>query len=334
MSDLSSEIDAAVDAATTAPDTGSSVPDGGTSTSAPAAPAQAAVSPTTPQSGISAAPATTDAPIQAAGTEDVEPTGPIPLDRHKQILENARTKAEQRVRQEFQQTYGFDRERFQSLRPHIQQLVSDPVSFAQELVKELTQAGRWQAPQAPVQASPQPSDLNALFSSDPARYLRRAEDGSIVPTAEGLMAMDQWQRAQIAKDIEARFAPLEQMRQQAEQREIQAHGWQMATQQLAEARSKWDGFGELESDIKALMLSDGRTTLESAYHRVYREKYAPSLRQRERDKLLSEMKQRPTTTQDVAPGAVRTSQRTGKGKAPDRWDTALDEVVSRLSAAQ
>ena len=336
MSDLSSEIDAAVDAAVTAPDAGSSVPDAGASPSAPAASAQAAVPPATPTPGISSAPTNTDAPIPAAGTEDAEPTGPIPLDRHKKILDNARVKAEQQVRQDFEQTYGFNRERFQSLRPHIEQLVQDPVAFAQRLVAELTQAGKWQAPPATAPATPQqPSDLNALFNSDPARYLRRAEDGSIVPTAEGLIAMDAWQRDQITRAIEARFAPIEQMRQEAQQRETQARGWQMATQQLAEARGSWDGFTELEADIKDLMLKDGRTTLESAYNRVYREKYAPTLRQRERDKLLSEMKQRPQTPQDVAPGSPRTAQRTGgKAKAPDRWDDAISESVSRLQAAQ
>jgi hypothetical protein len=134
-----------------------SATDSGSTPAAPVADAQAAPaeatagsSPATTTDPVSPATAATQpgtgdgsTPLQA---EEPEPVGPVPLDRHKAVIENTRTKSHEEGRQaartQFAQEYGF----IATLPPVVaqqassivRQLVTDPVTFLVSALDELS----------------------------------------------------------------------------------------------------------------------------------------------------------------------------------------------------
>jgi len=171
----------------------------------PAAPAQAAQPPTPPES--------------AAPAEPAKANGPIPFERHQDILKNARTKTEAEVTERFQQQYG----------PHVElgrRISADPVGTVVGLIQELaahpdhgnavisalarTLGSRRQSQPAVEEQEPQP-DL-------------QTPDGTLVYSAPQLAKREQWMRKQIASELDQRLQPLQQREEQrvAQERQTQA----------------------------------------------------------------------------------------------------------------
>ena len=117
-----------------------SASEGTAADSLPATPATDSSQTDSASAPATGAPAATEAATDVhPGTED---QGPIPVDRHKAILEHARTEARDKAVAEWRQQYGWaeqvPREQLQTMNDWYQRAAQDPVAFALDLVDELS----------------------------------------------------------------------------------------------------------------------------------------------------------------------------------------------------
>lgn len=140
-------------------------------------------------------------------------------------------------------------------------------------------------------------------------------DGSKVYSMEGLQALLKWQEDQVAtrtiKQVEQRYAPIEQAWQSQEQ---MAKMVPVIEKQIAEART-WDKFTELEPKIVELLNADKNISLERAYLKVYQEASVAERqaltvdRNKMRGDIIAELKKKPTAS-SAPVGAVKPSKET------------------------
>ncbi len=229
-----------------------------------------------------AAPATAE-PTAATST----PPGPIPFERHQAILAK-----ERQTRESLESSLAWAREfqpqQVRQWQQAITWLSSDPVGFYRAMGQQLTQRGY----STQAQAEPQ----------EPAPDLV-TEQGKPVYSADQLKAWHRWNNAQLDEKY---GRPLQQLQQASQVAEITQRASAEAQTTLHEARTTWEGFPELEPKIYALMKSDGRVTLDSAYNRVFREEYLPTLKTRERQAVLSDLAKKPGAS-TVSPSAAGTA---------------------------
>lgn len=213
----------------------------------------AAVSTPDPTPAASASAPTTAAPAAVDDDTDGVLTGPIPPERHKRILENARKKEAERLQAEFTQKYGFtqtaDPDELKAALDWSRRANADPVGFVTNLWEQVqanpqlgpqlkSQAARilGQRTAAPVDERPQPDVPTADGEGRPGRMVYSAEQ------ADKLLA---WEKRQWLQEIRKEFAPLQDAHTRTQQeREFQAVA-QRADQFAAstfEAVSKLPGF--------------------------------------------------------------------------------------------
>jgi hypothetical protein len=227
---------------------------------------------------------------------DTKPKGPIPLDRHEAILKSTRQKVESEVRQNVERELGpwkqvissFKPDEFAAVADDLRLMAQDPVAFHRKLGAELERLGHLPQP------SPAPQRSAPADGGEPQPDLVN-ETGELVYSDVQHRKLLDYREARMEARIAAKFAPLEQSYQAAQQERhlegLRTQATQAASEAIAEAQ-QWEAFEELRPDILALMRSDKRWGLEGAYNRVLQTKYLPTLKARERDRVLADMKRK------------------------------------------
>jgi hypothetical protein len=208
-------------------------------------------------------PAPTAATVPSSDTPpdistDPASAGPIPFDRHKSALENARTKAREEALTEWRSQHGWaeqvPREQFESFSQTAQQMASDPVGFLQRFANELQNHPVY-GPQLKSQAARTLGQRQAAQQNDaePQPDLE-TEAGEAVFSAKRQQEWRAWHDRQLEKKFDERLAPLQETHaqvQEARQRELIDHAsGQFASQQLATIKAL-PGYTEHAAEIKA-----------------------------------------------------------------------------------
>jgi hypothetical protein len=214
--------------------------------------ATAAASPDTTPAASASAP-TTAAP---ASVDDDSPdsilTGPIPPERHKRILENARKKEAARLQSEFEQKYGFapnaDPEELKAALDWNRRANADPVGFVTNLWEQV-QANPQLGPQLRSQAARilgQRQTPPAETDPMPAADLVTVDDQGR-PTGKAYSEQQQlkygdWLKRQIQQETQKTLAPL----QAAHNQTLQEREFQAVTQRADQfAATTMDAVGKL-----------------------------------------------------------------------------------------
>jgi len=222
--------------------------------------AESASSADTPTDAAAPAPATEE-PATSGSTVPETPSGPIPFDRHKAILERARTEARTAAEQEYRQKFGWA-ERYQPEQVEqgtrlYQWLNQNPVAFQSWLQSQLGPLQSQGAGQA-AQDEPPPPDL-------------RAEDGTPVYSAPQLQKFMEWKERQ----FQQRITPLERKFQGLEEkdrlRSVAMEAKVQAGDLLKQARETWPLFADLQPHVLQAMQADPRLDFHQAYIQVFRE---------------------------------------------------------------
>ena len=224
-----------------------------------------------------------------AVTDDVTRVSAAPVDPQILSAERAKWEAELGPWAELRNTV--DPNDFRESMEQLRAIASDPIGFYESFGQQLHQAGMLSAPQ---------TDAPPLARFElPAADLQ-TEDGATAYSAERVGQMMHALQAQ----IDAKIQPLTQESEARQIEAIQAKQMNEARSIVDTARKEWEGFGELEGHVKALMAKDKRYSLEGAYLKVYRESYRPTIRERERASLLEELKRKGEATTARPAGSV------------------------------
>lgn len=230
---------------------------------------------------------------------DTKPKGPIPFQRHEAILKTTREKVAQETRQAVEQEIGPWRQVIQSFRPEefapvlpqIRKMASDPVGFYHDLGEQLRQHGLLSdqpQPHAPTRsAAPQ--------GAEPEPDLVNPDTGELLYSAPQLQRALAWRESQIEARLRREMQPLMESHRTAQQERelstLKTTAEAKAAEAITEAQT-WEGFEELKPKIAALMRNDRRYSLEGAYLKVYQTEYVPTRKQRERESVVAELKQK------------------------------------------
>lgn len=286
----------------TSDDIAAAFPDMGEPTGADSSPAHPA----------SAEPPPAEATLPPApAAEGASPTdGPIPFERHKAVLENARKDAREAAEKELKQKYGwaerYDPQAVEQANRLYQWLQADPVQFRAFLDQQL------QTMQPKVEEPPAP-DL-------------KAEDGTPVYSAPQMQKLLEWQRSQFEQQLDQRFqAEVKPMQQAHELARLDASAKATATSMLTDARQHWPRFGALEKTIKQIMVANPTVNLHEAYIAAFREEGVKQIEADIRAQYEGTLadKQAAATTKPGAPPS-----------APQRYkDMELRDIVAEVWAA-
>lgn len=216
-----------------------------------------------PSVSSDAAPATEATSPEVSTSSEPSAAGPIPLDRHKAILERAREEARRQTEAEFRGKLGWA-ERYQP--DTVEQATRLYQWYQQDPEGALTYLQRQMAGSKPPE--PPPPDL-------------KAEDGTPVYSAPQMQKLLDYQAKQLQQQIEQTYGPV---RMQVEAQRLQQHAYAQAQQTITKARESWPLFSDLEPDIKKAMLDNPDLDLRDAYIQVY----ATEGRKREQEKWRSE----------------------------------------------
>lgn len=274
--------------------------------------------PASPSGGMpvtgSPSPGTT-APADAGSPPAPQDVGPIPLERHKEILENARRKEAEKYAWLGSRT----RADVEKMEQWYRYADADPVGFHArfgDLLKQHPVYGRhFQAP--PAQAEPPAPE--PVLEPD-----YQDQNGQPAYSARAVEAYAKKLREHLASDfdrkLDSRLGPVEQgMRSSLLSQRTKA----IVAEKLAEART-WEGFSDLEASIKARMANDKRLSLEGAYQRAFQEEFLPKLRERSRQEVLAELNQKAHATTERAAGQPPSSQKSAKDMS---WEEVLRAFV-------
>lgn len=271
---------------------------GGGAISTPTATASPAVTPGSSEPS-GAAPTV---PTGDQSTVSDEPTGPIPLDRHKAILQ-----AEREKRKALEWAKGVDQNRYRQMSEWYDMADRNPVEFYRRFGSALKQHPTWgeyvRTPQAESKADPEPEpDL-------------MAENGQKVYSADQLRKWQQWNDAKTKAELQGLVNPLLQREQQSQ---MQAQAQDYAKRWLDEL-SGLDGFEELRPEIARRLREDRRLSPLTAYKRAYEEVYRPKAAQASREKLLAEMNEKAK----AGTANPNTAGATPKNPREMSWEEAL-----------
>lgn len=298
MSDFTPDDIAAASGMTDAPSEPVSSP-GAPEASAPA-PASATETPATP--GSASAPLVSPQPPIASGP------GPIPYDRHQEIVENQRRTAVDRARREWQQSFGVQNDdevrQAIALRNWIHQ---DREGFI-EYLSRVTKANQ---PVDPFSIEP---DLTTT-------------DGVPVYSAE---RMKEIVRGAIAREVEkvtGQIAPLHEAR---EMQEAKITAWNTAAQGIAQAQQHWPYFEELKPLILAHMRATHGLPMVDAYLMALKGTQA------QREKKLRETLAAEAQSKRAGSSEAPTTPRSGTPKATKGRDVReiVAETYRELAASE
>lgn len=255
---------------------------------------------TTPQAASSddktqsTAQATTE---QKAVTED---TGPIPLDRHKSILEKARQEYDGKL-SKLSWAEKYEATDVEGKLKLIKELDETPDLFYDRLGNALKSdqryAQRFVTKDTKVEEKPDPRPT-------PDKVL---ESGDLFYSVEQQQKLLDWQERQITKKFEERYGSI---REEHENKTAFNQELNKQRAKLDEART-WDGFKENEVEIAKLLASDSRVTLASAYARVVPTKLKADKEQLEKDirtRLIAEMNKKGGSITGEKPATVVQAQ--------------------------
>jgi len=142
--------------------------------------------------------------------------GPIPVDRHKAILENTRTRAREEAQQHLQSQYGWalqvGPQNFQQITQLAQQWATDPVAFVLGALDDLQNSPQY-APTlrshvAKILATRPNGNGKAAPEQEPEPQPDIVVDGYAWYSAQGQAKRDRWLANQLLTQVRQEFAPL------------------------------------------------------------------------------------------------------------------------------
>ena len=287
-----------------ADETGAPVSSGSAAGSSPAPSTTGSFTPavSTPASATPT-PAGTTTPVQ-------DPQGPIPFDRHKEILESTRGKTRTEVETEYRQKYGWADE-----------YQRDPWTFMQQRLDAMANHPQY-APHVLsyyARALQARRGLNGPRAGTGQAQVEEPKPDVPIVDAQGqvtgytysdkaLKAMRQYDRAQLDSQVAQKLQPLEQLAQQWQQAQQQAQVDRQASQTLTELRQQ-PHFTEHEAAIKQALIDheDWGDNVHRAYLHVLQTKVLPTLSQTEQAKVLTSL-QTQANGGSVNPGQRAPSQ--------------------------
>lgn len=252
---------------------------------------------------------TTETPAPQGTVPDA---GPIPLGRHKEILDKQRAETE-RLRAEYEsrlQRVGWaERYNQADIEQRLRLLEfaeRDPVAFMRQFETALRQDPRYagQTP-APADEPPQPDVL--------------LDSGELTYSAKRMQELLDWNRRQALKEAEREYG---EIKNQFQGQKAWNDALRRAASTIEDARKNWIGFSDHEADIKAYMSrpENRGVRLDAAYRAVVVPKLRADeakVRADERARVLAELKQkatvqpaeRPSTPVPASASAGRTQHR-------------------------
>lgn len=239
-----------------------------------------------------AAPASTPQAVSAptsGGVPDAapsEPVGPIPLDRHKSILEHTRAE----TRQEYEGKYGWigdrTREQVEEMERWYRWFDADPVAAVEYFQSRLQAIPEYAARLRPRQAPQAPQAPQELMPDG------QMPDGTPVFTRTNVERFIKQMLNQEIGPIKQTFA----------QQQIEQQTAAQVSAEVADARANWMHFTELEPEIKRIMQQDRRSTLYSAHQRALKA-YMDQHDQQTRSTVVSDLAKKATAS-TVSPTAA------------------------------
>jgi hypothetical protein len=227
--------------------------------------------------------------------------GPIPFDRHKKILENARENARQefgaQVAELQERLRPFEGEDAQAFVSAMSLADNDPDTFAKVLLGDEKVGAALRKVMGAMTPAGQPAAVAGHPESGgkPAPD-RLYEDGTVGYSAEALDKLLAWEREQTSQALSAQFDErlkheFGEVKDVVEERRAQV-AFERAKAQarplLEEARKNWPRFSEFEADMREYLRVTPGATLESAY----RVAVLPQMQKSEADiraKVIEEM---------------------------------------------
>jgi hypothetical protein len=269
--------------------------------SAPAA-ASPAVTPGTSASTVTAPTAQSQGDGSTVGSE---PKGPIPFERHDEIVKGFHKKLDA-----LKWAEKVDQSRYQQMSEWYDMADRNPVEFFNRFKAGLEKHPTWgkyltpQQAQAQQQANPEPEpDLVA-------------ENGQPVYSAPQLRKWQEWNNAKTKAEFQSMVSPLLADRQQTQ---MQAQAQDFAKRTIEEL-SGLPGFDELKPEIAKNLKADRRLSPLGAYKRAYEEVYKPKMAQTSRDTLLNEMNQK-AAANTANPNATAATPKSPRDMS---WEEALE----------
>lgn len=226
----------------------------------------------------------------APGSTDA-PTGPIPLDRHREILDNARRKAREDAEQEYRQKFGwaeqYQPESVSQMKQVWDWMQANPQQFIETFQKLVP-------PQAPAPEGPPGPDW-------------RLEDGTLFYSAPQMQKLLEYQARQLRDQLDQEYGPI---KQRVVEQEIGERAKREAGTLVGQARQHWPMFGDLEPDIKQAMAADHAISLHDAYIRVLRERGLKMQEDRIRSEYGAQLQRKAdaSTTPPRTPSSTPTSR--------------------------
>lgn len=246
--------------------------------------------------------AATDASSEGTASEPAkeEAPGPIPFDRHKSALENARQKAAeeavQRAQAEWKDRYGwaetYDRAAAERQAQRVAQLDSDPIAFYRALGRELESHPHL----GPQFRAPEKAEL-------PKPSLQSA-DGRSAYTAEEVNAFVDARMAEVQADMARQLQQVQQGYEslnQVEANRVQAQKAQSTAREITEQLNALPGAKEHQNEIRDAFAAIPRETISQigmhaaayqAYLNVFQNVIQPEAQKQQQAKVREEMQKK------------------------------------------
>lgn len=289
----------------------------------------------------------TPAPVAATAPPSDEPTepstdpasaGPIPFDRHKAALENARVKAAEEASAKWREQYGWaeqiPREQLETWSQTAQQMAADPVGFLQKFQAELLTHPVY-GPQLKSAAARTLGQRQAAQDDDaePQPDLE-TEDRTPVFSAKRLAEWHAWNARQQEKKFDERLAPLQAahaQQQEHRQRELIEHASDQFAQRELQAVKALPYYEDYKAEIKAAFAAMPQPEHPLAYGAMLRDAYlkvvVPQLSQKERSAVLADFKARGSAS------TASPSRPSSSAPIPDSKRPLEDLIAEEMSRA-
>jgi len=280
------------------------------------APASPASTPAPEHTPTDPSAATTQPPADGASAVTPAP-GPIPFERHKQVLDNAYKERDsfktqfESLKQQFESPEGQRlRQWADSYRTNPEQWFANTVAELAQVRPDLVQNFRSQA--ARLLASRQAPEQS--FEPDIPVY---NEQGQMVAQTYSADKVKSLVQQAVAAALQQEVTPLKQdfevRQQQEQQRQILQEANQVASSQFEQAK-EWPGFlvdaakGTVDPDLAKAFAEHQDWSLERAYIATV----VPKLRAKEQAQVLDDLKTKAAASSGVNPGGSVTTTRRPK----------------------
>ena len=221
-------------------------------------------------------------------TASAEPKGPIPFDRHDEIVKGFHKRLDS-----LKWAESLDPNRYREMSEWWEMADRNPLEFFKRFESGLKRHPVWgqylqtPTPQADAPKEPEPDLI--------------AENGQPVYSAPQLKKWQEWNQSKLKSEFQRMVSPLLQKEQQSS---LQAQAQDFAKRAITEL-SGLPGFDELKPQIAEFLKSDRRLSPLGAYKKAYDEFYKPKLAQAQRQSVLDEMNQKAqANTANPAPSAA------------------------------